>query len=359
MGLTMKKILNEFSECDMFSLTGRILKYDINLPKEELEREMEKLSLEDRKKYLEQYIVNYRVTEEEIIDALNKVEDYCKEEKRKIYENSKDKFVNYPKFDDLYEEIKKECYEFNSKGEGRFIADCVGSKTKYGNEHRGFFYSLYHDISMNIERQKDKDKYCNKDGMDPLEQIPNEIKKEFLYYEISYFNSVTVSSLPMINYYFKLNNKTKDYLLKFRNDFCLDKLEDLTFYKDGEIKFFSCTHELFNSINFNYKNMSSDDIVDFINDEYYEEDNNKIIDTVNKLIIMKPGTKFSFKEIMVNDDGLMNKVCLICDKINLVLISENNNSYGWSMIDKNCNLKKANQIPAILCNINDIIEKKY
>ena len=62
---------------------------------------------------------------------------------------------------------------------------------------------------------------------------------------------------------------------------------------------------------------------------------------------------------MVNDDGLMNKVCLICDKINLVLISENNNSYGWSMIDKNCNLKKANQIPAILCNINDIIEKKY
>ena len=359
MGLTMKKILNEFSECDVFSLTGKAFKYDISISDEELEKDMGKLSLKDRKKYLEQYIVNYRVTEEEIIDALNKVEDYCKEEKRKIYENSKDKFVNYPKFDDLYEEIKKECYEFNSKGEGRFIADCVGSKTKYGNEHRGFFYSLYHDISMNIERQKDKDKYCNKDGMDPLEQIPDEIKDEFLYYEISYFNSVTVSSVPMINYYFKLNDKTKDYLLKFRNDFCLDELEDLTFYKDGEIKFFSCTHELFNSINFNYKNMSSDDIVDFINDEYYEEDNNKIIDTVNKLIIMKPGTKFSFKEIMVNDDGLMNKVCLICDKINLVLISENNNSYGWSMIDKNCNLKKANQIPAILCNINDIIEKKY
>ena len=359
MGLTMKKILNEFSECDVFSLTGKAFKYDISISDEELEKDMGKLSLKDRKKYLEQYIVNYRVTEEEIIDALNKVEDYCKEEKRKIYENSKDKFVNYPKFDDLYEEIKKECYEFNSKGEGRFIADCVGSKTKYGNEHRGFFYSLYHDISMNIERQKDKDKYCNKDGMDPLEQIPDEIKDEFLYYEISYFNSVTVSSVPMINYYFKLNDKTKDYLLKFRNDFCLDELEDLAFYKDDEIKFFSCTHELFNSIKFNYKNMSNENIIDFINDEYYGKENNEIIDIVNKLIIMKSGTKFSFKEIGVDDDKLMNKVCLICDKIKLVLVFESNNSYGWSTVDENGNFKKINQIPAILCNINDIIEKKY
>ena len=31
----------------------------------------------------------------------------------------------------------------------------------------------------------------------------------------------------MINYYFKLNDDTKKYLLQFRNDFYLSELEDL------------------------------------------------------------------------------------------------------------------------------------
>jgi len=52
----------------------------------------------------------------------------------------------------------------------------------------------------------------------------------------------------MINYYFKLNDETKKYLLKFDNDFCLEPLEDLAIYKDNELKFYSCTHERFNSL---------------------------------------------------------------------------------------------------------------
>lgn len=78
----------------------------------------------------------------------------------------------------------------------------------------------------------------------------------------------------MINYYFNLNSETKKYLLKFQDDFCLEPLEDLTLYKEDEIKFYSCTHEGFNTISVeqyksienDYKNMTNDEILDFIND---------------------------------------------------------------------------------------------
>ena len=52
----------------------------------------------------------------------------------------------------------------------------------------------------------------------------------------------------MINYYFKFNDESKKYLLKYESDFDLDNLEDLTFYKDNEVVFYSCTHENYNSI---------------------------------------------------------------------------------------------------------------
>jgi len=178
----------------------------------------------------------------------------------------------------LYEEIESECYNFDSEENRQkyfddyysdkktgiseeqikrfkekifrcsFIADNVGKTTKYGNEHSGFFRNLYHDIAMNIDREKDKKEFCVSDGVSPLEQIPEELKEHFLYYEISFFNAVTISGGLMINYYFKLNNESKKYLLKFKNDFYINELEDLTFYKNGKEKFYSCTHEQFNSI---------------------------------------------------------------------------------------------------------------
>ena len=52
----------------------------------------------------------------------------------------------------------------------------------------------------------------------------------------------------MINYYFVLNDATKKYLLKFKDDFNMDELEDLTLYKDDQVLFYSCTHEKFNSL---------------------------------------------------------------------------------------------------------------
>ena len=52
----------------------------------------------------------------------------------------------------------------------------------------------------------------------------------------------------MINYYFKLNDETKNHLLKYDSDYDLDELQDLTLYQNNKIKFYSCTHEEYNSL---------------------------------------------------------------------------------------------------------------
>lgn len=362
MGLAMKKILAKYSTCDTFSLTGGALEYNI--------------------------------TEEEFLNALKKTEEMTKEEKRKQFENKRAEFLNYPSFDEMYEEIKQECYDFyneqnrekyikkhfdskniemykklgftdekieeikNNFFHCSFIADDVGDKTKYGKENNGFFCNLYREIAMNIDREKEKTKYILNNGKSPLEQIPKELKEHFLYYEVSYFNSVTISSRLMINYYFRLNDETKKYLLQFRNDFELNDLEDLTLYKDNEIIFSSCTNEGYNSIDFDYKTMSDDEILDFINDEYYEKDNSKIIEVVNKLIRMEVKDKFSFKNFNIEDKKIMEKICSICDKINLKLFSRDNKKCNFGMVNQDGNFSEIEDLPAILCNVEDIIEKK-
>ena len=154
-------------------------------------------------------------------------------------------------------ELKKMGYtddEINKKKEDCFkcsyIADNVGKTTKYGNEYKGFFWNFYFDVAHSIERKKDKDFVCISDGKNPIEQVPNELKNHLLYYEVSFFNEVTISGGLMINYYFNLNEDTKKYLLKFEDDFALKDLDDLTLYKGDEVKFYSCTHEQFNSLDY-------------------------------------------------------------------------------------------------------------
>lgn len=363
MGLTMKKIIDKYSDCDTFSLTGGAL--------------------------------GLNITEKEFLNALSKIEKQNKEERRKEYEYNKDKLINYPNFDELYEEIKKECYEFDceknkeiylnkhfNKQEVKqlkrigmteeeinkikedffqcsFITSEVGNTTKYGKDCKGFFWHLYNDISMNIDCAKKKNKYCVKNGENPLNQIPKELNKHFLKYEVSFSNAVTISGGLMINYYFNLNDETKKYLLKFRNDFCLDELDDLTFYKDNEIKFYSCAHEGFNSIKIDYKSMTTEEIKEFINDEFFEEDNSRIIETINKLIYMEEKTEFSFKEININTKELMDKICTICDKINLQLVSAKNKNHGLKIINENGDFEEPEELPAIFCNVKDLIKKQY
>lgn len=361
MGLTMPKILNKFNDCNIFSLTGNALEYNIS--------------------------------EAEFINALNKMKEKDKQELKEIYTSNKRKLEKYPDFETLYNEIEQECRDFNSEENRKyyldkhynkkeiakfkklgfstqrieqmkkdffhcsFIADRVGETTKYGKENRGLFYNFYTRISMNIDREQSKEKYCNQDKASPTEQIPNKLKEHLLYYEVSFYNSVTVSGGLMINYYFKLNETTKEYLLQFRNDFSLDTLEDLTLYKDKEEKFYSCTHEGFNSIDYDYHQMSNQDIIDFVNDELPNTDNTGIIEIINKLISMDKDINFTFKELGIKDVMSMNQICTICDKIKLYLVSSDKKIEGWSTIDENGEFTSIQELPAALCNLNDTIKK--
>lgn len=86
----------------------------------------------------------------------------------------------------------------------------------------------------------------------PIDFIKNKVLRDNLIkYEISFQNHCTTSGCLMINYYFKLNGETKELLRNYKNDFEIDinSLEDLALYKDDELKFSSCTHEGFNSLN--------------------------------------------------------------------------------------------------------------
>ena len=103
--------------------------------------------------------------------------------------------------------------------------------------------------------------------------------------------------------------------------------------------------------------MSNDEILDFINDEYFEENNDKIIEIVNKLITMEKGTKFSFEEIGISSKILMNKICSVCSKLDLILLSSENKEHNWSTVNGNGEFEKVNEIPAELCNVGDLIEK--
>ena len=87
----------------------------------------------------------------------------------------------------------------------------------------------------------------------------------------------------------------------------------------------------------------------------YQKD--KVIEIINKLIIMNVGTIFSFKELGISSKLLMNEICGICDELNLKLISSQNKEHDWRTINENGNFEKVYTLPASLCNIDDLIEK--
>ena len=248
MKLTMKEILEKYNYCDTFCLTGMV--------------------------------DGYKVSEKEFYDALaykKKRNSQYLEEKYNEYELQQ---KGYPEFDKLYSEIEQECKEFDNEENrqkyvketyekykewgfseerikdidiyNRFkyslIVSLVGKTTKYGNDYKNYFWHFYNYVGQNLDIEDDKIEYCFNNGKNPIEQVPQELKEYLMRYKISFFNRVTESNGLMINYYFYLNDKTKEYLLKFKSDFDLEGLEDLTIYKGDNVEFYSCTHEKINSL---------------------------------------------------------------------------------------------------------------
>ena len=235
--ILMKDLLDKFSESDSFSLTGSILGIAIT-------NEVKNNSLEEIKSKTRKYLLEH-------------------------YERLKEQMPNIS-FDDLYQEIELECLNFgiNQKKfymekygffNNSFICDYVmkerdGIRTKY-TEPMGYFWHFYHRVGQNFDREEYLDELMKKDNkLEPVDRIEDEIlKSNLIRYEILFHNHCTESGSLMINYYFKLNDDTRKWLLQFESDFDLEcNLEDLAFYKNGELMFSSCTHEEFNSIMENY-----------------------------------------------------------------------------------------------------------
>jgi len=86
MYLSMDKILNKFSDCNVFSLTGGVSRFNLN---EQQKKELKNIfPVRLKKEYLKQYIEKFTITEEEFFKALEKKEEYIKEKIRilkKIY----------------------------------------------------------------------------------------------------------------------------------------------------------------------------------------------------------------------------------------------------------------------------------
>lgn len=401
MGLSMKKILDKFSDCNKFCLTGPIKKNKFTITEEEYDEITKNMNNAEKRKVLAQFkeIERYNITEPEFEKIINNLKNETRKNLKCLYESNKDKLKKYSDFDSLYNEIEKECYEFNNK-ENReyyinkhyddkeiewlkqmgytdeeiekqkseffqysFIADKVGKTTKYGIEYHDLFYQFYAEISNNIDREQTKTEYCTINGKNPVEQVPVELRDHLLYYEASFHNEVTMSGGLLINYYFKINEETKKYLLKFQNDFYLDglELEDLALYKDEELNFYSCTHEGFNSLEFNYQNMTKEEIIDFVNDEITDEDNTTIINAIIKvieLINMDENIIFTFKEIGIEDKHMMYRICYICNLMGLSLTSKKIPKDELIKRRENSN-DDIRELPALYnCTPDDIIGKE-
>ena len=227
--ITMSELLERFKDCDMFSLTGTI--------------------------------VNIKFTEKEKNIALKKIKEKNKQRLLCGYNNLSDEY-SLPSFEKLYKDIEEECiqFEINNKEEymkkskffkNSFIGDLVWKKSTRYYSPSGYFWNFYHDLGLNLDREIYANELMNKDNnVMPVDRVENEIlKSNLIKYEISFYNHCTESGGLMVNYYFKLNDDTKKWLLQFESDFdIVGNLEDLAFYKDDEILFSSCTHEQFNSL---------------------------------------------------------------------------------------------------------------
>ena len=167
---------------------------------------------------------------------------------KQIYDEKAPFVSNIPSFNELYEKMEKECRKFNGKRKklkhfkSGLTVDYLDIFTKYDLDNY-IFQIFYQDISLLIDRENYINRLKFNKGKDPVKVLPKKLQNNVIKYEISFFNSVTESGMLMINYYFKLNDETKNYLLNYEMDFDLDELQDLTLYQNNKMKFYSCTHE--------------------------------------------------------------------------------------------------------------------
>ena len=118
------------------------------------------------------------------------------------------------------------------------------------NQAKSKPYNYHTDYEMSLIDELDNRKklFLFNGKTDPKDEIPEQLKGSFIEYQVSFQNHVSVCyDLLRINYFFKLDEDSKKYLLEFDTDFDLKNFDDLTIYKNGEVKFYSNTHERYNT----------------------------------------------------------------------------------------------------------------
>lgn len=230
MGKRMKELLTMFENCDSFSLSWAGI-ID-NIPQK-------------NKDFL-------------LKENLNIEKMFLKN----VYEYHSNKTKNLPDFETCFSEIVEECYEFYNKlthkenssnpKHSPFICDHVGIDTKYC-EPIELFWHFYHNIQHVIMSNEGLTHMpeCEefKAGKYFIKKEDSLLKKNLIRYEFTCQSHCTKGPLQLV-LYFKLNDETKSWLLKLKDDFDLEKtnFEDLAFYENNKLKFSSCTHEHFNSL---------------------------------------------------------------------------------------------------------------
>lgn len=234
--LDMAGLLEKYADCDSFSLTAP---YAAGITK----------------KYPDGiYKIDKKLADEVFIATEN---DY-KEELKQMYDNiPQEERKDLPEFEVLYLNIRNEAAEFHKKyragkpNSNKFFSDYFANgKTVYTQpEDLWHFYEmtgLLFDIKESLERMQKNvreraiDCELNEEEYLPLKPYLKEVKPAFNWH-------CTNSSALHKIFYIELNDDTKKWLLNYKSDYDLNRLDDLAFYKDGRLMFSSCTHEKFHN----------------------------------------------------------------------------------------------------------------
>jgi len=181
-------------------------------------------------------------------EMLDKAYEYVVSENKKVLEEFYNKQDLKEPFQTVYDNIKEECLNFRKeyeevygdKFQNSLICDQVGDDTKYYKPYQ-FFWNFYQTLGMELDMKENQIK-VEGESFDINSVLPDELKKNLISYEMAYYSYSTYGPLQMI-FYFNLNDETKEWLKQFENDFKLETLEDLAFYKNDERIFMSVTHE--------------------------------------------------------------------------------------------------------------------
>ena len=167
---------------------------------------------------------------------------------------SEEQKQSLPKYDELIKDITEEINAQIKKAKGKmvFMCDRVSQgKTKYAQPIE-FFWHAYFNLQFIIDRKAEVIKMQDLPDKIPLDLELDDknnkpLKDNLISITPTFVTHCTTSGALSKVFKFKLNDATKQWLMRFKDDYNIEGFEDLAFYKGEKLLFSSCTHEGFHS----------------------------------------------------------------------------------------------------------------